>query len=63
MVATPLSYWYINDWMEGFAYQVSISWWIYLMGGITSALVAGITVGVKVWKAANANPVDSLRYE
>ena len=62
-VATPLAYWYISDWMEGFAYRAPISWWIYVVGGLVSVLIASVTVGLKVWRAANANPVDSLKYE
>ena len=62
-VATPLAYLYIHDWMEGFAYRVTLSWWIYAIGGVASLVIALLTVGAKVWKAANANPVESLRYE
>ncbi len=63
LLATPMAYYFINEWINAFAYRVTISWWIYLVGGVGSLLIALITVGTRVWKAAIANPVDSLRYE
>lgn len=62
-IATPLAYWYIAGWMEGFEYRTSISWWVYALGGLISAFIAIVTVGIKVWKAASSNPVESLKYE
>lgn len=63
VVATPISYYYISDWMESFEYRTPIAWWVYLAGGLASMVIALITVGTKVWKAASANPVESLKYE
>ena len=59
----PLAYLSIERWMEQYAYQVDISWWIYVLGVVLSISVALLTVAAKVWKAIRANPVESLRYE
>ncbi|MEO9869330.1 ABC transporter permease [Ekhidna sp.] len=63
VVSTPISYYIINIWMEDFAYQTEISWWIYVLGGLVSVVIALASIGVKVWRASGANPIDSLRYE
>ena len=63
VVSTPISYYIISQWMEDFAYQTEISWWIYVLGGLVSVTIALASIGAKVWKASGANPIDSLRYE
>jgi putative ABC transport system permease protein len=56
--------WYVsNQWLEGFAYRISVSPLILLLSGIVAILVAMITVSFQSIKAATSNPVDSLRYE
>lgn len=63
LVSTPISYYIISQWMEDFAYQSEISWWIYVLGGLVSVAIALASIGAKVWKASGANPIESLRYE
>ncbi len=63
VVSTPVSYYIISKWMEDFAYQVEVSWWMYILGGLISLAIAMMSIGAKVWKASGANPIDSLRYE
>lgn len=63
IVSTPVSYYIIGKWMADFAYQTEISWWIYLLGGLFSVVIAIASIGVKVWKASGANPIESLKYE
>ncbi|MEP1035208.1 ABC transporter permease [Ekhidna sp.] len=63
LVSTPISYYIISKWMEDFAYQTNISWWIYALGGCVSVIIALASIGAKVWKASGANPIESLRYE
>ncbi len=63
VISTPISYYIIDRWMDDFAYQTSISLWIYLLGGLVSVAIALASIGAKVWKASGANPIDSLRYE
>lgn len=63
IISTPISYFLIQNWMTDFAYKTEISWWIFVVGGATSIVIALISIGVKVWKASAANPIDSLKYE
>ena len=63
IIASPVAWWIMSKWMEGFAYRINISWWIFLVAGIIALLVALITVSLQAIKAAIANPVKSLRTE
>lgn len=63
LIAFPLSWWAMNRWLQGFAYRVHISWWIFLVGGFAAILIAMVTVSFQAIKAAIANPVESLKSE
>ncbi len=63
LLAWPLAWWTMNRWLKGFAYQITISWWIFALSGLAALLVALLTVGFQSIKAALANPVNSLRSE
>lgn len=63
VVSTPISWYIITKWMEEFAYKTDISWWLFVLGGLISILIAMASISVKVWKASGANPIESLRYE
>jgi putative ABC transport system permease protein len=63
VIAFPLAWWTMNKWLQGFAYRVSINWWVFVIAGVLALLIALITVSVKAIKAAIANPVKSLRTE
>lgn len=63
MLATPLSYYMINRWLENFAYRTPMHWWIFLTSGVIISLIVIVTVSWQSWKAANMNPVDSLKNE
>ena len=63
IIATPLSWLAMNKWLQDFAYQVPISWWIFAVAGTMALLIAFVTVSFKAIKAAIANPVKSLRTE
>lgn len=63
IIAFPLSYWAMYEWLQGYAYRIHISWWIFLIAGIVAILIALITVSFQAIKAAVANPVESLRSE
>jgi putative ABC transport system permease protein len=63
VLAVPLA-WYAGDqWLNGFAYRMELSIWIFLLTGVLSLFIAFLTVGFQAAKAAVKNPVDSLRYE
>ena len=63
VIAIPVSWWAINNWLKGFAYRINISWVIFLVACGTALLIALLTVSYESIKAAVANPVDSLRSE
>jgi putative ABC transport system permease protein len=63
VLATPLSWWAMNKWLEAFAYRVPVAWWMFAAAGAVSMLIALITVSFQAIKAAVANPIKSLRSE
>lgn len=63
IIATPLSWYFMNKWLNDFAYRISIEWWMFALAGILALLIALLTVGIKAVRAAIANPVESLRTE
>jgi putative ABC transport system permease protein len=62
-IAVPLVWYFMNQWLQNFAYRADIAWWIFAVAGVVSVAVALITVGFQAVKAALANPVKSLRSE
>jgi len=63
VVAVPIAWYGANVWLQNFAYRTTISWWIFLAGGLIMFLIALIILCIRTFKAANANPVKSLRTE
>jgi len=63
VVATPLSYFAINIWLENFAYKTPLTWWIFALAGLLALGIALLTVSWQSWRAATRNPVEALRYE
>ncbi|MBW3545908.1 MAG: ABC transporter permease, partial [Bacteroidetes bacterium] len=63
LLAFPLAWLLLNRWLQDFAYRIDITWWIFVIAGITAILIALITVSFQAIKAAVANPVKSLRTE
>ena len=63
IVAAPVAYFAIDRWLQGFAFRVEISGWIFLMAGLAALGVALLTVSYQSIRAALINPVDALRYE
>ena len=63
VIAFPLSYWAMTKWLQDFAYRVSMSWWVFVVAGLSALIIALITVSFQAIKAAVANPVKSLRTE
>ncbi|MES3017785.1 MAG: ABC transporter permease [Bacteroidota bacterium] len=62
-IASPIAWWLMNKWLQEFAYQINISWWIFALAGIIAMLVTMVTVTFQAAKAALANPVKSLHSE
>jgi ABC-type antimicrobial peptide transport system permease subunit len=63
LIAVPLSWWAMNQWLENFAYKTTISWWVFVLSTLFMILIALITLGIQTIRAASANPVESLRSE
>ena len=63
LIAFPAAWWAMNKWLQSFAYRINISWWVFVVAGISALLIALLTVSFQAIKAAIANPVKSLRTE
>lgn len=62
-VAFPVAWWAMNNWLQDFAYHISIQWWIFAVAGGLAILIALITISFQAIRAAISNPVNSLRTE
>ena len=63
VIALPIAWWAVNDWLQNFAYRVTIDWWMFVIVGFFVILIALLTVSYQAVKAAIANPVKNLRTE
>jgi len=63
VIATPLAWYVMSRWLSGFAYRISLSWWIFVLTGIISYLIIMITIGFQSYRAATVNPVKTLKTE
>ena len=63
IIATPISWYAANKWLENFAYKTTLSWWIFVLAGTLALGIALLTVSWQSWRAATRNPVEALRYE
>ncbi|HWB26906.1 MAG TPA: ABC transporter permease [Chitinophagaceae bacterium] len=63
VVAAPIAWWLMYNWLQGFAYRITISWWVFGIAGILAVIIALGAISFQAIKAALANPVKSLRSE
>lgn len=63
IIATPLAYIAMNKWLQGYANRTHLYWWMFLMAGLATFIIAAISIGFKSIAAARANPVKSLKTE
>jgi len=63
LIAWPVAYYFMNKWLQDFAYRTELSWWIFILSGGIALIIALATVSSQAIKAASANPIDSLKYE
>jgi len=63
IISTPMAWYAMNKWLQGFIYRVDVHWWIFLLAGVIALIIAFITISFQAIKAALANPVKSLRSE
>lgn len=63
LIASPVGWYFMDRWLQNFAYRSAMPWWIFPMAGAVALLIAIMTIGVQAIRAALANPVKSLRTE
>ena len=63
LLAMPLALMGLNTWLANYAYHIPVYWWIFVVAGLLSLIIASITVSWQSYLAAVKNPVESLRYE
>jgi putative ABC transport system permease protein len=63
LIAFPIAWWTLNDWLKDFPYRVDVSWWVFAIAMVAALTIAFLTVSFQSIKAATTNPVKSLRTE
>ncbi len=63
LIASPVAWWAMNQWLQGFAYKIDIEWWVFVLAGILAVGIALLTISFQSVKAALMNPVRALRSE
>jgi putative ABC transport system permease protein len=63
VLAAPLAWYFMNQWLQDFAFRINITWWIFLVAGMLAVIIALLTVSFQAVRAALANPIKSLRTE
>lgn len=61
ILAFPLAWWVMNNWLQNYEYRISINWWIFILAASLAFIIALATVSFQAIKAAKANPVKSLK--
>jgi ABC-type antimicrobial peptide transport system permease subunit len=63
LLAFPVAWYTMHSWLQNYAYHITISWWVFVLAGAASVLVALITISFQTIRAAVVNPINSLRSE
>jgi len=63
VIAAPVGGYWMNQWLQGFAYKIDLSWWIFVSAGASALAVALLTISIQAFQTAVVNPVKSLRSE
>jgi putative ABC transport system permease protein len=63
IIAIPIVYYGMSRWLESFAFRTSLSWWVFALAGLLTAVIVLSTVSWVSFRAARRNPVEALRYE
>lgn len=63
IIAFPVAWYTMNKWLANYSYRIDIEWWIFLVSGVTTFVIALLTVSLQSTKAATSNPIKSLRTE
>lgn len=63
IIASPIAYYFMQNWLQGFAYRIDMQWWIFALAGFAAIIIAFLTVSFQSIRAALVNPIESLRNE
>ncbi|MEO9965872.1 MAG: ABC transporter permease [Reichenbachiella sp.] len=63
LIAMPIAYYFLSDWLNGFAYHVTMPWTAYVLASVLAIVISQLTVSIHAIKAAASNPVNALRNE
>jgi putative ABC transport system permease protein len=63
LIAWPVAYILARKWLQDFAYQTTVPFWVFMAGGALALAIAFLTVGARVIRAAAENPIEALRVE
>src|SRR6185312_10605625 len=63
LIAAPIAWYYMHQWLQAYVYRIDISWWLIAVGGLAAIIIALTTISFQAIKAAMSNPVKSLRSE
>lgn len=63
VIASPIAWYFMNEWLQDFSYKVTISWWLFVAAGAAAVIIALVTISFQSLKAAMTNPVKALRSE
>ncbi len=61
VIATPVAWYFMYGWLKGFAYKTTVPWWIFGLCGLAAVVIALLTVGFQMLRAARVNPAEALR--
>ncbi|MGD1959466.1 MAG: ABC transporter permease [Fulvivirga sp.] len=63
LLAAPIGWWFLSDWLQGFAYRIDLSWWIFISAGLGAVVVGFLTISFQSIKTAMSNPIDAIKNE
>jgi putative ABC transport system permease protein len=63
LVASPAAWLIMRRWLQDFAYQTSLSWWIFALAGLLALVISILTITLQIYRVARQDPVKALRYE
>ena len=63
VIAVPISWYIMNDWLSNFSYRIALSPWIFAAAGFTCFIISLLTVIFQSWRAASENPINNIKTE
>ena len=63
VIAVPISWYFMSDWLSNFSYRIALSPWIFAVAGFTCFIISMLTVIVQSWRAASENPINNIKTE